>query len=564
MKKYLLLLAAAAFLAASCDRVYVDEIAPHEPVITAFTPASAPVGAEVTVTGEYLSDVTAAYIGDVKVDIATKISNTRLVIKVVSGVTSGVVKLVSAQGTGLSEATFHCTFAVPEIAASLLQAQADMGESIMLSGTNMLSVKKVFFTAEGYTEGHEAQILSGTDDELIVKVPYVEDATARITMTYFNGTADVETPQASAPSITVMRYVPHFNAYEFEKTAVGRSITLTGEYLNNIDRITVGEEEAQVYKSEGELTFTVPAGDFPDGDTVVPLTAWYFDNNESIVLTESFTVYVPYIKFWENIQAWAQGRVPENSYASFFSPENGKLYENAKWKTDLDPVAMRLHNAQWGSANVPKPGVVSDEDYNSVVPYFFFSAVSGNVLQVNGPANSNGQIKNFFVDATSTPSNDFRVPGGNDNLPGTPIIAFRYLDPGNATENELIQKVLNDEIEKLDEETFPIDVTNSTIAGISVTSLAGGVKSSSWCDHQTTTLADDSGYKLDAVFIVAYYQNYGYNPDQRAAGIKRLGLLHVKQIDWGVYTNGSTTNYGSTVVTFDCYWQKYDYDYSKL
>ena len=561
MKKYMILLAAAAFMAAACDKVSVDEVVPHEPVVTAFTPASAPVGAVVTVTGEYLQDVTEAYIGDVKVDIVAKISNTRLDIRVVNGVTSGAIKLVNSQGTGASGKVFNCTFAVPSIAASLLQAEAEMGENIMISGEHLFSVKKVLFTAEGQAEGHEGEIISRTDDELIVKVPYVEDASARITMTYFNGTADVATDLSSAPGIRVIRYVPRFDACTFDKTAVGRSITLTGEYLNNIDRITVGEWEAQVYKSPSELTFTIPAGEFPDGDTVVPLTAWYFDNNESIVLAESFTVFVPYVKFWENIQTWAQGRVADNTYASFFCPENGKLYENAKWKTDLDPVAMELHGSQWGSASVPKPGVVSDEAYNSVLPYFFFSAVSGNVLQINGPANSNGQLKNFFVDATSTPSNDYRVPGGNDNIPGTPIITFRYLSPGNATENELIQKVLNDQVEKIDEATFPIDVANNTIAGISVTSLSGGLKSSAWCDHQTASLTDDPGYKLDAVFIVAYYQNYGYNPDQRAAGIKRLGLLHVKQIDWGNYNN---SNFGASVVTFDCYWQKYDYDYSKL
>ncbi|MBR5700348.1 MAG: IPT/TIG domain-containing protein, partial [Bacteroidales bacterium] len=277
MKKYMILLAAAAFMAAACDKVSVDEVVPHEPVVTAFTPVSAPVGAVVTVTGEYLQDVTEAYIGNVKVEIAAKISNTRLDIRVVNGVTSGVVKLVNAQGTGMSDASFNCSFAVPEIAASLLQAEAEMGENIMISGAHLFSVKQVFFTAEGLTEGHEGEIVSRTDDEMIVKVPYVEDASARITMTYFNGTTDVATDLASAPGIRVIRYVPVFNAYEFEKTAVGRSITLTGEYLNNVDRITVGEWEAQVYKSAGELTFTIPAGEFPDGDTVVPLTAWYFD-----------------------------------------------------------------------------------------------------------------------------------------------------------------------------------------------------------------------------------------------------------------------------------------------
>ena len=56
---------------------------------------------------------------NVKVDIVAKISNTRLVLKVVNGVTSGVVKLVNTEGTGVSDAKFNCSFAVPEIAASV-------------------------------------------------------------------------------------------------------------------------------------------------------------------------------------------------------------------------------------------------------------------------------------------------------------------------------------------------------------------------------------------------------------------------------------------------------------
>ena len=565
MKKYLLLLAAAVFMAVSCDRVYVDEVVPHEPVITAFAPASAPVGAEVTVTGEHLNEVTAAYIGDTKVDIAARISNTRLVIKVVPGITSGVIKLVNATGSGTSAETFRCSFAVPEIAASLLQSEADMGESIMMMGTHLLSAQKVFFTSDGYTESHEAEIISHSDDEIVVKVPYVEDAASRITMAYFDGTEEVTTPLESAPAITVIRRIPRFDPFEFDaKTAVGRSITLTGEYLNNIDRVMVGDWEAPVYKSSDKLTFTIPAGDFQDGDTEVTLTAWYFEDRESVTLAESFIVFVPFVRFWQDVEMWCDGRVPENSFAAFFCPENGRLYSNESWKSSLDPVAFRLFGSQWNDkANQPKEGMISDEEYDSVLPYFFFSSVSGNVLQINGPANTNGQLKNFYINSTNPPGTNSaqnRVPGADEKIPGTPIICFRYLNPGNATENELIQKVLNDEIEKIDETTFPIDVAGSTIAGVSVTSLAGGIKSSNWCDHQTSSLVDDPGYKLDAVFIVAYYKNYGFNPDSKAAGIKRLGLLHVKQIDWGVFNS----KFAASRVTVDCYWQKYDYDYSKL
>ena len=446
MKKYILAISALLGLAAvqSCDEISIDEKVAHEPVISSFTPASAPVGALVDVTGEYLNNVTEAYIGGVRVEIAEKVSNTRLSIRVVDGVTSGRLALVNPTGKGESGSDFTCSFAVPELTPSLIQASAEMGEEILLSGQRLNAVKKVYFTADGETVPHEAVIVNRSDDEMVVKVPYVENASAHITLVYSDGTSDVETAAASAPAISVIRYVPVFNSYTFERTAVGRSITLSGEYLGNVDRVMVGDWEAQVIKSANSLTFTVPAGDFPDGDTTVELKAWYFDNNESITLKDDFVVFVPFVKFWQDVQTWAQGRVPENSYASFFSPENGIVYANSDWKSVLDPVAMRLQNSQWGSANTPKPGVVSDTDYSSVVPYFFFSAVSGNVLQVNSPANSNSQIKNFFVDATSTPSNDFRVPGSNNNMPGTPILAFEgehgptkwaLISKGNGTYN---------------------------------------------------------------------------------------------------------------------------------
>ena len=564
MKRYHLLLAVAATLIwTACDQVSIDEVIDHEPVITAFSPMTAPVGAEITVTGESLQNVTEAYIGSVRVEIASKVSNKLLTLRVVEGVTSGPVKLVSPAGSGLSSASFQCSFAVPSIKGALLQPSAALGDEILLSGEYLNSAKAVIFTAVGYDKGHEAQILTRSDKELIVIVPYVESADARITLRYFDGSKDLETARDNAPGISITRYVPTFNPYTFEKTAVGRSITLTGEYLNNVDRITVGDYEAQVFKSASELSFTVPAGEFPDGDSVVPLKAWYFDNNESLTLAESFTVFVPFVRFWQNIEMWCDGRVEENSFASFFCPENGKLYANEKWKTDLDPVAFKLFGTQFGSANQPKPGMISDEEYNSVLPYFFFSSVSGNVLQLNGPANSNGQIKNFFINAANpagTTAHDNRVPGSNSSVTGTPIVCFRYLDPGNAVENELITKVINDQIEKINEELFPIDVENSKIAGISVTSLAGGIKSENFCDHQTKELVDDPGYKRDIVFLVAYYHNYGYNPDARAKNIKRLGLLHIKQIDWGVFNN----KFASSKVLVDCYWQKYDYDYSKL
>ena len=556
-------LAAIVFQAVSCDQISIDEIESSAPLVESFSPASAPAGAIVTVTGQYLNNVTEAYIGTAKVEITEKVSPARLSIKVPQGISGGKIKLVNPEGEGVSADSFTCTFAVPSIKTSLLQKEAELGSNVLLSGTDMGVVSAVLFTADGYTHGHEANIVYASEDEIVVKVPYVEAEDVKITLGYFNGTANVFTSLESAPSIKVIRRVPTFDAYTLEKTAVGKSITLTGSYLNNIDKVMVGEFEAQLFKEPSKLTFTIPAGNFEDGETVVELRAYYFDLNENIVLAPAFVVYVPFVKYWENIQTWAQGRVPENSFASFFSPETGIVYANADWKTVLDPVAMKHNNSQWESANMPKPGVVSDEEYDSVVPYFFISAVSGNVLQVNSPANSNSQLKNFFIDATSTPSNDFRVPGGNINMPGTPILGFRYLNPdaSSEAEKELVAKVLAGQVDNINEELFPIDVTANTIAGISVSSIAGGIKSDKWCDHQTTTMVDEKDYKLDAVFLVAYYSNCGYSKEAPAQNIKRLGILHITSIDWGIYNN---SNYGASKITFNFHWQKYDYDYNKL
>ena len=563
MKSHKFLTAAVAIFAtvlASCEKESVKEIVESVPVIESFSPKSAPAGAEVVINGESLHNVTEAWIGGVKVEITQKVSKKRLSIKVGKDVTSGKITLVNVSGKGESSETFTCSFAVPQITSSLLQEEAEMGSEVLISGRYLNSAVSVIFTADGFSNGHEAKIISQTDNEIVVKVPYVESSDACISMTYFDGETYKSTDKAVAP-IKVIRYVPQIDPSEFTRTAVGKSITLTGHYLHNIDKIYVGDFEASCIKTPGTLSFTIPAGDFEDGETTVELRATYFDENETIVLKNDFIVYVPFVKYWENNRTVCQGRFAESPYTSFFSPENGVVYENAKWKTDLDHVAIKYSNSQWGSANCPKSGVVSDEDYNSVVPYFFFSSVSGNVLQINSPANSNSQLKNFYISFEGTPSNDYRVPGGNTNLPGTPILTFRYLSPENATENALREKVINGQIEKIDEALFPIDAVAGTVAGIGMTSAKGGIKSSAFCSRQTTELVTEKDYKVDAVFIVAYYTNNGYSAEAPAANIKRLGLLHIKTIDWNV---SSSNDYRDSFVTFNCYWQKYDYDYSKL
>lgn len=546
-------------LATGCDKTYVDDVTRYAPLIESFSPASAPVGAEIIITGQHLSGVTKAYIGDQEMVIKEKVSDTRLSIVAGANGRDGRIVLENTVGKGESESEFIYSYAVPSLKPALLQESVVMGEQLLLTGTDLSAVEAVIFTAEGQENGREGDIQEQSASEIVARVPYVENGNVRITLRYFDGNSSVTTPLDEAPSIVVVRVVPVFDQpVVLERTAVGKSVTLTGENLDKVDRILVGGVEAVVSKQPASLTFTVPAGDFQDGDTETNVVAEYFDGNETITLSESFVVYVPYLMFWENMRVWAQGRDVE-SMSSFFSPQTGRVYANSDWRTVIDPISYQYQAATCSAGNTPNKAVITEEQYNSVNPYFFFSGVSAGQLQVNSPANSTGQLRNFYFENNS--ADEYRVTGVKGDCYGTPVLTFRYLDSSNAAEKALIDQVKNQTLEHIDEESFPIDVEAKTVGGIGISSAKGTLNSDVWAAGKYTAGTDAAAVDVDAVLMVLYY-GYDGSAENVAANIRRIGFLHIRTVNFKTYNNTKAPS--SSDVTFNCYWQKYDYDYSKL
>lgn len=546
-------------LATGCDKTYVDDVTLYAPLIESFSPASAPVGTEIIITGQHLSGVTKAYIGDQEMVIKEKVSDTRLSIVAGANGRDGRIILENTQGKGESESEFTYSYAVPSLKPALLQKSVVMGEQLLLTGTDLSAVEAVIFTAEGQENGHEGDIQEQSTTEIVARVPYVEKGNVRITLRYFDGTSSVTTPLDEAPSIEVVRVVPVFDQpVTLERTAVGKSVTLTGENLDKVDRILVGEFEALISKQPTSLTFTVPAGDFQDGDTETTVVAEYFDGNETITLSEAFVVYVPYLMFWENMRVWAQGRDVE-SMSSFFSPQTGRVYANSDWRTVIDPISYQYQAATCSAGNTPNKAVITEEQYNSVNPYFFFSGMSAGQLQVNSPANSTGQLRNFYFENNS--ADEYRVTGVKGDCYGTPVLTFRYLDSSNAAEKALIDQVKNQTLEHIDEESFPIDVEAKTVGGIGISSAKGTLNSDVWAAGKYTAGTDAAAVDVDAVLMVLYY-GYDGSAENVAANIRRIGFLHIRTVNFKTYNNTKAPS--SSDVTFNCYWQKYDYDYSKL
>ena len=549
------LLVAYIILWAGCDSISMKEVVVSAPQVLSFSPESGSVGSEIVVTGEYLDDVVSATIGGEKVTILQKVSNERLSLKVTSNAKSGKIVLGNSIGEGVSEADFTIEYPAPAISGTGMPAEVEMGNKLLLSGTHMNVISAVLFTAEGHTTGNEADILSQSENEILVKIPYVESDKASITFKYFNGTSEVETPLESAPQMIVARYEPNVTTSSFEAAKVGDIVALNGTYLNKIDKILLGDIECNItLQNENELKFAVPSSEnYVDGDNTMALKISYFDGREVHTLTDAFVVKVPFVYFWENKKVYAQGRDVEE-LSSFFSPETGLVYANADWREKVDPISYKYLAATCSANNKP---AVSESEYNSVNPYFFFSGVNAGTLQINSPAGSSGQLKNFYMINNSADAN--RVTGVNGNCYGTPALTFLYLDPSKSGYKALIDEVKNGTLDNIDETTFPIDVEAKTCRGFSISSMKISINTEVWAAG-ILEAGIEKKVNVDAVLFILYYNVNGSTANV-ADNVKRIGLLHIKTVDFKMYSGIAPS---SSSVEFDMYWQKKDYDYSKV
>ena len=560
MKQYrkwtLAALFACLFFLCGCDSTSMKDVAISSPEVLSFSPESGSIGSEVIVTGEYLDDVVSATIGGGKVTILQKVSNQRLSLKVTDQARSGKIVLTNSIGEGVSEAEFTLEYPAPVVSQTGVPSEVEMGNNLLLSGSHMNVVSTVLFTAaEGGTAGNEAEIVSQNENEIVVKVPYVESDKAIVTFKYFNGIKEVETSSSSAPKLTVKRYRPEITTTVFEPANVGDMVVLEGAYLNKIDKVLLGDIECTItLQTETELKFVVPTSDsFKNGDNIVPLKISYFDGRETPTLTDEFIVRVAFVYYWENRTIHAQA----GETSAFFSPETGRVYSNDVWSQEVDIIAAAGKNT-CKTANIP---VVSETDYNSVNPYFFIPGSSSKFnLAINSPANSNGQLKNFKTSGKAS------ITGGSSYY-GTPALSFAYLDPEtNPDCAELVNNVKAGNIKKIDEITFPLDVEKKTCAGIKP-SVSAAPTTDAWAKDKFEAGVEKTNVTIDAVFLVFYYNVKGY--DNKAADknpvkdVKRIGLMYIKSADFKM-KEGTEKDPSASSITFDMYWQKQDYDYSKV
>ena len=195
---------------------------PFEPVITSFSPTTGATTSVVTVLGLNLGNVTALRVGSVPVQTFTINSPTQISIVVSTGAT-GFITATNLAGTGQSLVPF--TFVMPPSGLMLSSTQAGVGQTITVSGNNIMGAQTVF------VGGLPAMFSVTMSGHLLVIIP----AGAQ------NGVVTVQTAGGSVNSLPLAIIpAPRIAAISPTTVSGGGMITITGANLTNVTSVTIG------------------------------------------------------------------------------------------------------------------------------------------------------------------------------------------------------------------------------------------------------------------------------------------------------------------------------------
>ena len=298
MKKHINIFLAllATVLLAACDKESMNPVIQSAPEIESFYPESGSAGTEIVITGAYLDDVVTATIGGVPAQLLQKVSNSRMSIKVPSGANSGTIVLVNAIGKAESEGVFTMEYPAPTANQSSIPEEVKMGNNLLITGTNMNAISAVVFTPEGMEEGHEAEILGQNDNEIIVKIPFLDSENATISFTYYDGSNNAS---IASKTVKLSSDLPKVSTQFTGTYAVGSTVMLEGSNLNFVERVYVvtsktNEVECSFSATSSNLSFTVPgSNDFNqtiDAPNTTTLKIVYADGTMESTLTDNFVI----------------------------------------------------------------------------------------------------------------------------------------------------------------------------------------------------------------------------------------------------------------------------------
>ncbi len=399
------LILVSLFIGGCDEEVSVFEQKVASPIVSSFTPSTGAVGTDLTINGDFLTDVDTVKIGGVLAQIKSRVSKNQLVVNVLPECKSGVVSVHNSTGWIASSESFTMEYIIPTLAS--FSSTAKVNDVMEIRGTKMYGVFKVYLRQNDGVDV-EAKILNRREDELFVEVPYFMGANAKVVLTYLTQSSSQNV--ISADDFSLTKPTPLVTNKPVEGQ-VKTTVELAGENLSVIDKVMVGEFQAQIVSRDSQaISFIVP-GQF-EGSTFHALKLIYYGDQEIAVNTKFRVIRkVEKVYFWEDRTIQCQ---VDDATDAFFNPKIGYAYSPCEYEANR----------------------------NDIYFYVVWSG-SSSLIQLNNPNNSSSQAKNFKCEGEDLPF---------EKLPN--VVKFRILSATDSTQLALKNKVINKEIVEITDETW--------------------------------------------------------------------------------------------------------------
>jgi len=227
------------------------------PVVASFTPAQAPVGANVTINGTGFDGTTNVSVGGAWA-VFQHVNDQQLVIQVPITAMSGAIAVVNGLGSGGSTAKFYVT---PQV-LSITPVTGAPGTVVTLTGYGLAGTQEVLF---GTNAAVPASFVVSSANQVQATVP-LGSTSGSVTVTEPAPPVAPATSATTTASLAGFVYtagsytVPVFNAFTPAQAATGTDVTVTGTGMSSVSGVTIGGVSCYfTLVDDTTLTVQVPA-----------------------------------------------------------------------------------------------------------------------------------------------------------------------------------------------------------------------------------------------------------------------------------------------------------------
>jgi len=215
------------------------------PTIISFSPASGPVAAAVTISGDNFNGTTAVTFNGIAASTFVVDSNTQIRANVPGGATTGKISVTNADGATQSASDF--TVIPPPTVSGFNPPSGPIGTPVTVTGTSFTTATTVQFN------GISASFTIDSNTQIRATAPNGA-TTGSISVTNVAGSA------ASAANFMVT-FIPSISSFSPASGVVGSNVTITGNNLTGTTSVAFnGVSASFLVDSNTQIQATVPAG----------------------------------------------------------------------------------------------------------------------------------------------------------------------------------------------------------------------------------------------------------------------------------------------------------------